>query len=204
MLGFAPIAATPLGTPSPNESYVMQVSSGTFAVSYQGAGKLITDVYPSGTFTLDGRAVGLSAQRPFPVDAGAFTLTGQDVELDYGFGIVVDSGSYTLTGQNVVLDTGFGIVVDSGSYTLTEQDINIHISMNALSGSFTVTGQNIPKGISEAFDNGTFALTGRDADFTVQRLFVIDSQAYTLTGYETTFRGWFSPYVPPEIWTEVA
>jgi hypothetical protein len=204
MLGFAPIAATPLGTPSPNESFVMQVTSGTFAVSYQGAGKLITDVYPSGTFTLDGRAVGLTAQRPFPVDAGALTLTGQDVELDYGFGIVVDSGSYTLTGQDLVFDTGFGIVVDSGSYTLTEQDINIHISMNAVNGSFTVTGQNIPKGISEAFDEGTFSITGRDADLTVQRLFIVDSNPYSLTGYDFTFRGWLSPYVAPEIWTEVA
>jgi hypothetical protein len=204
MLGFAPIAATPLGTPSPNESFVMQVTSGTFAVSYQGAGKLITDVYPSGTFTLDGRAVGLTAQRPFPVDAEAFSVSGQDVELDYGFGIVVDSGSYTLTGQDVVLDTGFGIVVDSGSFTLTEQDINIHISMNAVNGSFTVTGQNIPKGISEAFDEGSFSITGRDADFTVQRLFVIDNGSYTVTGYDFKFRGFFSPYVPPEIWTEVA
>ena len=204
MLGFAPIAATPLGTPSPNESYVMQVSSGTFAVSYQGAGKLITDVYPSGTFTLDGRAVGLFAQRPFPVDAGTFAVSGQDVELDYGFGIVVDSGSYTLTGRDIIFDTGFGIVVDSGSYTLTEQDINIHISMNALSGSFTVTGQNIPKGISEAFDNGTFALTGRDADFTVQRVLVVSNGAYSITGYDIKIRGWLTPSIPPEIWTKVA
>lgn len=203
MLGLSAIAALPLGD-ARGVPYVMSVTHGTYALSLQGAGKLITDIYPSGTFTLSGNAVTLSAQRPFPVNAGTFAVSGQDVELDYGFGIVVDSGSYTLTGQDIIFDSGFGIVVDSGSYTLTEQDINIHISMNAVSGSFTVTGQNIPKVISEAFDNGTFALTGRDADFTVQRLFVIDSREYTLTGYEASFRGWFSPYVPPEIWTEVA
>lgn len=203
MLGLSAIAALPLGD-ARGVPYVMSVTHGTFALSMQGAAKLITDIYPSGTFTVSGNAVTLSAQRPFAVDAGTFTLTGQDVELDYGFGIVVDSGSYTLTGQTLVFDTGFGIVVDSGSYTLTEQDVNIHISMNALSGSFSVTGQNIPKGISEAFDNGTFALTGRDADFTVQRLFVINNGSYTVTGHDFKFRGFFSPYVPPEIWTEVA
>lgn len=203
MLGLSAIAALPLGD-ARGVPYVMSVTHGTFTLSMQGAAKLITDIYPSGTFAVSGNAVTLSAQRPFPVDAGTFTLTGQNVELDYGFGIVVDSGSYTLTGQDLIFDTGFGIVVDSGSYTLTEQDINIHISMNAISGSFTVTGQNIPKGISEAFDNGTFTLTERDANFTVQRLFTINSGTYAMAGYDFKFRGFFSPYVPPEIWTEVA
>jgi len=203
MLGLSAIAALPIGD-ARGVPYVMSVTHGTYALSMQGAAKLITDIYPSGTFTLSGNAVTLSAQRAFPVDAGSFTFSGQDVGLDYGFGIVVDSGTYTLTGQDIIFDTGFGIVVDSGSFTLTEQDINIHISMNAVNGSFTVTGQNIPKGISEAFDEGTFTYTGRDADFTVQRLFVIDNGSYAVTGYDTKFRGFFSPYVPPEIWTEVA
>jgi len=214
MLGLSAIAALPLGD-ARGVPYVMSVTHGTYTLSMQGAAKLITDIYPSGTFAVSGNAVTLSAQRPFTIDAGTFAVSGQDVGLDYGFGIVVDSASYTLTGQDIVFDTGFGIVVDSGSYAITGQDISIHISMNAINGSFIVTGQNIPKGISEAFDVGLFTLTERDADFTVQRVLASANGTYSVTGHDLKFRGFFTPYTPPEawvtatdvdpeIWTEVA
>jgi len=200
MLGLSAIAELPLGD-ARGVSYVMSVTHGTFALSMQGAAKLITDIYPSGTFTLSGNAVTFSTQRAFPVDEGVFTVSGQNVELDYGFGIIVESASYTLTGNDVVLDLGFGILVDSGAYTLTEQDINIHISMNAVSGSFSLTGQNIPKGITEVFDNGTLTLTGRDVDFSLQRLLVAANGIYPVTGQDIKFRGFLTPYVPQETWT---
>lgn len=40
MTGFAPIAATSLGQSSTNANYQMQVSSGTFTLSMQGAAYL--------------------------------------------------------------------------------------------------------------------------------------------------------------------
>ena len=203
MLGFAPIAATPLGTPSPNESYVIQVTAGTFAVSYQGAGKLITDVYPSGTFLLDGRAAALGANRPSNFDAGSFILEGQDVILDEGYGIVVPGGSFTLTGQDAVFDTGFGVVWMNGDYTVTGQSINIDISSAAPSGSFTVTGQPVTKGISDVVGSSEFTMTLQDATITAQFHIRSEAQSQSLSGKDTSFRGFFSPYVPPEIWTEV-
>jgi len=78
MLGFTPIAATPLGATSALQGLTFEVDAGSYAVSYQGAGKLITDVAPTGVFTLDGRAVDLTKVMSVAVGAGAFTLTGQD------------------------------------------------------------------------------------------------------------------------------
>ena len=77
MLGFSPLATTALGAPTANEAYSMQVTSGTFTLSMQGAAKLITDIFPNGTYTLSGQSVGLSAGRPSTFSAGSFTLSGQ-------------------------------------------------------------------------------------------------------------------------------
>ena len=203
MLGLSAIAALPLGD-ARGVPYTMTVSHGTYTLSLQGAGKLITDIYPSGQFTLDGRAAGLSAQRPFSVDAGSFASSGHDVQFDYGFGIVVDSASYTLTVQDVTFDTGFGLVGGSGSYTLTGQDINSNISMNALSGQYSLIGSELFKGVSEVFESGTFTLTLQNSDVTAQFHVSTDAGALTVVGKEADFRGFFSAYVPPEIWTEVS
>ena len=78
MLGFSPIAATPLGATSAQQGLTFEVDAGSYAVSYQGAGKLITDVAPTGAFTLDGRAADLSITMNVSLGAGTFTLAGQD------------------------------------------------------------------------------------------------------------------------------
>ena len=46
-----PIGSGPIGS-SGGASYVMLVTSGTFTLSMSGAGKLITDIYPSGQFLI--------------------------------------------------------------------------------------------------------------------------------------------------------
>ena len=205
MLGNFAIAAQPIadirGAP-----YALAVTHGQYALSMQGAAKLITDIYPSGTFTLSGQAVGLSAQRPSDFSAGTYTLTGHDVELDDGYGIVVGSGSYTLTGQDFVFDTGFGLVWAKGVFALTGQDINANISMNAVNGSFTVTGQDALKGVSEVFEVGVFTLTGQDASVTGQFNMSVDAGAinFNTSNHDIKIRGFLSSYVPPETWTEVA
>lgn len=204
MLGFAPIATTPLGAPSANEAFSLQAQTGVYALSMQGAGKLITDIYPSGSFTLNGRAAGFSAQRPANFAAGTFTLVGQNITLDQGYGVIANNASYTLTGQNITFDTGFGVVVVSGSFTVTGQSINVDIAMNAESGSFTLTGQDALKGIGESVDQATFTVTYQDAAVTAQKKITAENQSQTLTGHEIDIRGFLSAYVPPEIWTEVA
>ena len=125
MLGFSPIGSTALGAPTANEAHTMQVTSGTFTLSMQGAAKLITDVFPNGTFTLSGQSVGLSAGRPSNFTAGSFTLTGHNVDFDYGFGIIANNGTFNLTGQNIVFDTGFGMVLTNGSFALAGQSVDL-------------------------------------------------------------------------------
>ena len=204
------IASGPIGggalAASSSLNYSLQVTSGTFTLSMQGAGKLITDIYPTGTFTLDGKAVGLTAQRPANFDAGSFTLTGNDVGLDYGFGIIANNGSFTLSGQDVVLESGFGIVVDSGSFSLsgTAIDFTKQMNISAELGTFTYTGQDALKGVSEAFDVGAFTLTGRDFTLFAGRFLRPQTATFTYSSSEIKFRGWFSPTVPDAIWTEVA
>ena len=210
MLGFSALAKTALGAPSPNEAYSLQVTTGTFTLSMQGAAKLITDIYPSGTFTLNGRSVGLSAGRPSTFTAGSFTLSGQNIDFDQNFGLIVDSvynsATFALTGQNVVLDTGFGLAANNGSFALNGQSLDFKIDMNIAAdrGAFTLTGQDALKGVGEAFAVGAFTYTGQDATLFVGRFLRPQTVTFTYSSSEIKFRGWFSPTVPPAIWTEVA
>lgn len=203
MLGFAPIAVTPLGAPSPNEAFTMQAQSGTYALSMQGAAKLITDIYPSGTYTVNGRAVGLSAGRPTQADSGTFLLEGQDVTFDYGYGIHVPSGTFTVTGQDAALDSGYGLVVGSQSFTLTGQDVSfaVTITMSAGSGSFTLTGQAITEDISEVVGSGSFTYSGQAVVMSAGRPMPVTVGTYTMTANDVKFRGYFTPFVAEETWT---
>lgn len=210
MLGFSPLATTALGSPTANEAHNMPVTSGTFTLSMQGAAKLITDVYPSGTFTLSGQSVGLSAGRPSNFGAGSFTFTGHAVEFDQNFGLIIDSvynsATFTYTGQSIIFDTGFGMVLDSASFGLTGQSFDFTKQMNisAETGIFTYAGQDALKGVSEVFSKGTFTYTGQAVDMTVQRHFDVDAGSYSYSFHDFKIRGWLTPSIPAEIWTDAA
>jgi len=206
MTAFAPLGATTLGQASTSANYIIGAGSGTFTLSMRGAALLIGDIFPHGVFEVDGRAVTLSAQRPYSVNNGAFTYTGQDLELDYGFGIVTDTQTFTYTGQNVVLDVGFGIGANTGTFTLTGQNIDFTKQMNvsAETGTFTYTGQDALKGVGEAFERGQFTYTGQDVTMFAGRFLRPETSQYSYTFQDFKTRGWFSPTVPPAIWTEVA
>jgi hypothetical protein len=78
------------------------------------------------------------------------------------------------------------------------------MNISAGTGVFTYTGQDALKGVSEAFAVGTFTYTGQAVDMTVQRLFQPISGQFTYSfAADIKSRGWFSPFVPPAIWTEV-
>ena len=193
---------------SSSASYSIQVISATFTLSMQGAGKLITDVYPSGQFILDGRSVGLTAQRPANFDAGTFTLNGQDVTLDQNFGLIIDAtynnASFTYSGQDVILESGFGMVLSSEAFTLTGQSVDFKKDMNisAERGAFTLTGQDALKGITEAFDVGSFTYSGQAATLFIGRTITLGSQQYSYQLHDFKIRGFLTPFVPPEVWTE--
>jgi|TARA_B100000035_G_scaffold314969_1_gene333234 hypothetical protein len=208
MLGFAPIAKTALGSPTPTVDSALEAASGTFTLSMQGAAKLITDVYPSGTFVTNGRAVTFRANRPADFDTGVFTLTGQNITFDQNFGLIVDSvynsATFTYTGQSVVLDTGFGIAADNGSFTLTGRDIDFTKAMNvsADAGTFAYTGQDALKGVGEAFAVGSFTYTGQDVTLFAGRFINAENGSYTTTMQEFKIKGWLSPQIPDAIWTD--
>jgi len=206
MTGFAPIAATTLGQSSTNANYALSVNSGTFTLSMQGAAKLITDIYPTGTFAYSGHAATLTAQRPANFETGVFTLTGQNITFDYGFGIIANNGSFTLAGQNVIFEKGFGIGANSGSFSVTGQSIDFKKDMNVdlSNATFTLTGQDALKGVGEAFDRGQFTYSGQDATLFVGRFLRPVSGQYNYTFQNFKIRGWLSPSLPPAIWTDVA
>jgi len=207
-IGSAPIAASALGA-SASVSYQLQVTSGTFTLSMQGAGKLITDIYPSGVFTLDGRAVGMSANRPANFDTGSFSYSGQDIVFDQNFGLIIDTvynnATFTYSGQSVDLIKGFGIILEPATFSLTGQTVDFQkaLSFSAQTGTFTLTGQDALKGISEAFDVGTFTLTGQDVTLSAGRFLNLESQQYSYTFQEFKIKGWLTPVIPAETWTDV-
>ena len=206
MTAFAPLGSTAIGQASTNANYALSVISGTFTLSMQGAAKLITDIYPSGTFTLSGQSVGLSAGRPSNFSAGSFTLTGQNITFDYGFGLIANNGSFTLAGQNVIFEKGFGIGANSGSFSLTGQSIPFKKAMNVdlNNATFTLTGQDALKGVAEAFDRGQFTYSGQDVTLFVGRFLRPVSGQYNYTFQNFKIKGWLSPTLPPAIWTDVA
>lgn len=210
MLGFSPLATTALGSPTANEAYNMPVTSGTFTLSMQGAAKLITDIYPSGTFTLSGQSVGLSAGRPSNFSAGSFTLTGHNIDFDQNFGLIIDSvynsATFSYTGHDVIFDTGFGLVLDSGSYALTGQSFDFikQMNMSAETGVFTYTGQDAFKGVGEAFAVGTFTYTGQDVTMFAGRFLRPETSQYSYSFNDFKIRGWVTPSIPPTIWTDAA
>lgn len=215
MLGFAPIAASPLGAPSANETFSISAQNGVYALSLQGAGKLITDIYPSGSFLLNGRAVALNKGKAISAESGTYTLSGStaDIEtrsndanilLDRNYGLVAANGSYTVTLQDATLKQGFGLIAESGAYTLSGQDLTLQIAVSILadSGAFVFTGQNTSRKIGEVFDSGSFTVTAIDADLVYGRSIELGFHSYTASGHDVKFRGYLSPNLPLEIYTE--
>lgn len=205
MTAFAPIAATTLGQSSSSAGYQMQVTSGTFTLSMQGAALLVGDIFPHGLFTYTGHAVDLNVQRLFSADTGAFVVTGQNVNLDHGFGLLVDSGTFTYTGHNVSFDLSRGLSANSGSFALTGQSLGLTKQMNisAETGVFTYTGQNAFKGVGEVFEVGTFTYTGHNVDLNAQRTLNAETGAFSYSFQDFKIKGWFAPSISSTTWTEV-
>ena len=201
-----PIAGGPIAS-SGGANYAMSVTSGTFTLSMQGAAKLITDTYPSGTFILSGQPVGFREEYAYPIQSGTFTLTGQTTTGSLGKGIFLDVGTFASTGNTVSFQKSLSPDAQVGVFTLTGQDqtYEIDISIIPPAATFTLTGQPVIFGFDIDAETGTFALTGQSAALRHGRTISIpDAQAYSYQGYDVKFRGWFSPTLPPAIWTDAA
>lgn len=209
MTAFNPIASGPLGA-SGGANYALSLTSGTFTLSMQGAGKLITDIYPSGTFAVNGSQIGLLTGNNMFADNGTFTYQFHEVTTALGKGLEALSGTFTLTGNDVEFGKGLNLGAELGTFTLTGQDIPAILDISYIVDvtEFTLTPSELDR-LGRNYDitaeSGGFAVTFQDAD-RIGRDYKILADVRTLasTGYSVKFRGFLSPYVPPEIWTEVA
>ena len=202
-----PIAGGAIAS-SGGANYAVSVTSGTFTLSMQGAAKLITDIYPSGTFSLSGQPIGFREAYAYPIQSGTFTLTGQPTTGSIGKGIFLEPiGTFALTGHAVSFQKNFSLNAQVGAFTLTGQDQTyaIDISIIPPAATFTLTGNDVIFGFDIDAETGTFALTGQNAALRHGRIISIpDAQAYTYQGYEVKFRGWFTPVVPEKTWSDAA
>lgn len=205
MLGFSPLAAAPLAsTGFSGEQYNFSVNAGTFtttgqtanfqialrldaergafALSVQGAAKIITEFVPDGQFVVAGN------EASFVLAAGADAA----------------HGNFNVTGQNVNLTISltFDDLVDA-QYIFTGQPITFGFGMGAVNGSFTLTGQDITEDISDRVAVGTFTVTFNNVTLQLDRMLAANNGQFTYVGYSTAFRGFFDvPDLPAKTYTE--
>ena len=201
-----PIGQGPIGS-SGGANYSMLVTHGTFTLSMQGAGKLITDIYPSGQFFITTYPSGFKQDIVYNIQSGTFTATFNDATVSRGKGLEALSGSFASTGHAVDFGKGLNLQSTVGAFTLTGQTQNyqIHISILPVSQAFTITFNDatVTAQFPYPITPQTFVLTGQSADVTAQRTIqVTEPTTFTYTGHDVQFRGWFSPYVPPAVWVE--
>lgn len=201
MLATKTIAQGPIAA-SGSASYRVIAQNATYALSMHGAGKLITDIYPSGFYLINGRAVGLSAQRPANFDTGSFTLSGQDVTLKQGYGVIANNGSYALTGQDFTFGTGYGLISSAGTFSLTGQIANLSVSMNAENAEYFLIIEEAPKKLSKISDSGSFSFVGQGAELTANRNLITQTIVFTVQGRDVNFQGYISPTIPPKVYVE--
>lgn len=142
-----------------------------------------------GSFTLTGKAVGLSVQRKLPASAGAFALTGKDATLSRtvaGYTLAGAAGAYTLTGVAAEFARTWALIGEAGSFTLTGVAAALTLSRAILAspGAFTLTGNAATLLTTQlmAGEAGAFTLTGQDAALRAQRLLLASPAAFSLTG----------------------
>ena len=205
MLGFSPLSAAPLAsTGFSGEQYNFSVNAGTFAttgqtanfqiavsinaergafaLSVQGAAKIITEFVPD----------------------GQFVVTGSDASFVLAAGADAAHGNFNVTGQNVNLTISliFDDLVDA-QYTFTGQPITFGFGMGAVNGSFTLTGQDITEDISDRVAVGTFTVTFNDATLQLDRMLAANNGQFTYIGHGNNFRGFFDvPDLPAKTYTE--
>ncbi len=209
MIGFDPIASAPIAA-SASTNTVFSVNSGTFTLSMHGAAKLITDVYPSGTFVVSGNPLLNPVSYNIDAASGSFTYTFQNFVISLGKGIVLlPIGTFSYTGHSVTMQKNLSPDAAVGAFTYTGHDIDVEIAVTLVlgSGSFTLSGQAASITAQRPFPitHGAFSVTGQSAATTAQRPFPLGAEGvYTVTGQNVKFKGWLSPNPPLTIWTEVA
>lgn len=99
-----------------------------------------------GTFTLTGKAAGLTATRRLTCAVGTFALTGQNASLIHGYTITAAKGTFTLTGKAASFLRGYAVQAAVGTFTLTGKAAILLATNNIIAagvGTFTLTGNAV-------------------------------------------------------------
>lgn len=206
MTAYNPIASGPIAA-SGGANYSLSLNSGTFTLSMHGAAKLISDIYPSGTFATSGSTVDLLLGTNFAVQNGSFNLAFQEWDISLGKGLVAESGSFTSAGNAVTFSVQRYFEAESGSFTLVGQTVPaiLDISIILDTQAYTVSMSELVR-IGRDYDitaeAGSFASTFQDARIGRSLKITLNHSSYAMTGNSVVFRGFFSPYIPPEAWVD--
>ena len=142
---------------------------GAFLESGGGGGEILA--IDSGSYTLTGSNVSLTAQYKSTLESGSYSLSGSALGLIHDSKLIADSGTYSLTGTQANLDIARKSIIESGSYNLTGSDVTLVYT---------------PGGVGESLfiDSGAFSLTGSDIGLKSTRLISVNSGIYNLTGQQ--------------------
>lgn len=145
----------------------------------------------SGSYSLIGTNVNLTAQYKSTLESGSYSLSGSAIGLIHDSKIIADSGTYSLTGTQANLIAARKIIADSGSYNLTGTDVALIYTpsgggevLSIDSGTFSLSGSDI--GLKAArlisLNSGSYSLTGQSVALAYNAKTIIDSGSYALTG----------------------
>lgn len=171
------------------------VSAGwTLEGSTGGNESLIVD---SGSYSINGADINLTAQLSITTTSGGYLLTGSQLSLIAARKSLVDSGSYTLTGTDVTLTYAPGgggdvLIIDSGIYSLAGDEVVLRadLSLIANSDNYQLHGSNTPilfKGSISASPSN-YSITGASLNTFANYGMIAQSASYSLTGVSVTLK----------------
>tara|TARA_R110000764_G_scaffold10764_2_gene32829 strand:+ start:335 stop:1771 length:1437 start_codon:yes stop_codon:yes gene_type:complete len=162
---------------------------GAFLESGGGGGEILA--IDSGSYTLTGSNVSLTAKYKSTLESGSYSLSGSALGLMHDSKLIAGSGTYSLTGTQANLTAARKIIADNGSYNLTGTDVTlVYIPggggevLSIYSGSFSLSGSDI--GLKAArliiANTGNYNLTGQSLALTYNAKTAVDSGSYSLNG----------------------
>lgn len=178
--------------PAASTTYTLTASAGTFSLSGQAAGLLVSRrlTCSAGTFSLSGQSASLNKVSRVAADAGVFLLSGQTANLLANRSLTAANGTFTLTGQDADFALGKRILADVGTFSLSGQDATFLLNRVLASefGEFTLSGQvaSLLYNKSLTAEVGSFTLSGQDVNFLRSKTLIAEAGTFTLSGQDAT------------------
>ncbi|NJM10619.1 MAG: hypothetical protein HC889_00700 [Synechococcaceae cyanobacterium SM1_2_3] len=146
----------------------------------------------TGSYTISGKAAGLSIARKLAAAAGSYAISGKAATLRRGYRLTAATGSYSIGGVAAALRVDRKLVAAAGSYTITGRAAVLtktYLNLVAGTGSYAITGvaAALRRGLSLAAAAGSYAITGQAATLRVGRKLVAATGTYNISGQAAAF-----------------